>query len=103
VLYRVVLHAPAPPDQDEEEALRRVRASLEGEGLEVAELRVEDWREGGRTIHVDTRMEAPSRYHASQISGPRLFARLMLEADVDMEGKELNLVVETLPSGSEEA
>ena len=92
MIYRVILHAPAPDDEDA--ALERVRAALERSGIQPDELRVEDWHEGGRAFHIEAGVEAPSSYHATQVSAPELFQSPLIEAEIGIEGERIDFVAQ---------
>jgi hypothetical protein len=81
VIYRVVIHAAAP--RDEEAALERVRTVLGAGGIEPSELRAEDGHEGARVLHIEGRLEAPSAYHAAHVSIPELYGPLLIQAGLD--------------------
>jgi hypothetical protein len=77
VLYRVVVHAPA--GESDEQVLARLREVLEDSGLEVGEVHTHE-SDGNRVLHFESALEAPSAYHASIVSGPDLFERVLEEA-----------------------
>lgn len=79
MLYRIVVHAALAGDEDG--VLARLREVLEANGLEITVLTAHEAEpDGGRVLHVESAIEAPSGYHASAVSGPELFARLLEEA-----------------------
>jgi hypothetical protein len=82
VLYRLIVHAPAPDDA--EAGLERLRAVLAAGGVEVDDLRLEEGSDGAPVFHVESKLDAPSAYHAARVSGTELYARLLAEgAGVD--------------------
>lgn len=98
--YHVIVHAPVQVPDDEGPALERLRASLEAKGLEIVELRAEDWHEGGRSFHIESYLEAPSSYHASNISGPLTFSDVLSDADIGMTGKDFDLIAQRPPEAA---
>lgn len=87
--YRVVVHAPAPVD--EEVALSRLRDALAAAEVEVAELRIET-RGEQRAVHVETALDAPSAYHCAAVQAPELFTGIFAAAEIpvpDAHGLEV--------------
>jgi len=93
VIYRLVVHAPAPAGAGGLAALDGVLAAG---GVEVEVTKVHPDPDGRPVFHIEARHEAPSAYHAANVSGARLFSRLLADPAVGLEGERIDIVAERL-------
>jgi hypothetical protein len=91
VIYRLVVHVAAPAGAGGLAALDGVLAAG-GVQVEVAKVHADP--DGQPVFHIEARHEAPSAYHAANISGAELFSRLLADPAVGLDGERIEIVAE---------
>jgi len=91
VIYRLVVHVPARAGAGGLAALDGVLAAG---GVEVDVTKIHPDPDGQPVFHIEARHEAPSAYHAANISGAELFSRLLADPAVGLTGERIEIVAE---------
>lgn len=99
MIYRLVVHAPLPPGS-QADAVSALEKVLAGAGVVVDVIRVHPEGEDKRVFHIEARHEAPSAYHAAQVSGAQVFSQLLADPAVGLTGEEIHIAAERLEDAS---
>src|SRR5436190_13747089 len=100
MVYRLIVHGPVPAG-DEKATLRRLRAALRAGGVDViGKVKIHDGHNGERLFHVESRLQAPSAYHAAHVTGKDIFASALGEAKLGIAEDEIVLYAERDSAGA---
>src|SRR5262245_49951663 len=85
MLYRLTVRGPLL-QEEQDGGLARLRAALDTEGIEVADLRTEDAgedEESGTVVRIESLVEGPSAYHAMHVLLKPRFTHMFNEMGID--------------------
>jgi hypothetical protein len=92
VLYHLNVHIPLTSEEEAAD-LGRLRSALEAEdSFDLREVHVHEGEDGHRAVHVESRLEAPSAYHAAHVSGADVYKRVLKE--LGMEDRSITISAE---------